>query len=91
MSPFIIMAPPPAPRKRRVASAPWGAAPNCRVATATAARAASGSVRSPAAAWAVIPWAASSRTRSPSISALRLARTSFAPARPSPWATAWPI
>src|SRR5438445_10060077 len=65
--------------------------PNCRVATATAARAASGRVRSPAAAWAVIPWAASSRTRSPSISALRSASTSFAPARPSPWATAWPI
>src|SRR5258707_12557898 len=65
--------------------------PYCACAAAAAARAASGSVRSPAEALAVIPSAANSLTRSASPTALTSASSSFAPARPMPRATAWPI
>src|SRR6267378_3424242 len=65
--------------------------PNCACAAAAAARAASGWVKSPADALAVIPSAANSLTRSASPTALTSASSSFAPARPMPRATAWPI
>src|SRR5258705_9125234 len=65
--------------------------PNCACAAAVAARATSGSVRSPAEDLAAIPSAANSLTRSASPTALTSASSSFAPARPRPRATAWPI
>src|SRR6266511_600473 len=65
--------------------------PCCALAAATAARAASGCVRSPAEAFAARPWAANSFTRSARPTALTSASSSLAPARPSPRATAWPI
>src|SRR5437879_2065367 len=60
-------------------------------AVATARRAGSGVVRSPAAAWTANPCAASSRARSASAAAFRSAMTSCAPARANPVATARPI
>src|SRR6266566_4593506 len=65
--------------------------PNCACAAAVAARATSGCVRSPADVLAAIPSAANSLTRSASPTALTSASSSFAPARPRPRATAWPI
>src|SRR6266487_1172953 len=65
--------------------------PNCACAAAVAARAASGCVRSPADVLAAIPSAANSLTRSARPTALTSASSSFAPARPRPRATAWPI
>src|SRR6266550_997165 len=65
--------------------------PNCACAAAVAARATSGCVRSPADDLAAIPSAANSLTRSASPTALTSASSSFAPARPRPRATAWPI
>src|SRR5216117_1460232 len=65
--------------------------PNWACAAAVAARAASGCVRSPADALAAIPSAPNSLMRSASPTALTSASSSFAPARPRPRATAWPI
>src|SRR5688572_15536551 len=65
--------------------------PKCACAAAVAARATSGCVRSPADAFAAMPSAANSLTRSASPTALTSASSSFAPARPRPRATAWPI
>src|SRR6266576_1048411 len=65
--------------------------PNCACAIAVAARAASGCVRSPADALAAMPSAPNSLTRSARPTALTSASSSFAPARPKPRATAWPI
>src|SRR6266550_5762894 len=65
--------------------------PNCACAMAVAARAASGCVRSPADALAAMPSAPNSLTRSARPTALTSASSSFAPARPKPRATAWPI
>src|SRR2546425_2654940 len=65
--------------------------PKCDCAAAAAARAASGCVRSPADALAAIPSAANSFTRSARPTALTSASSNFAPARPKPRATAWPI
>src|SRR2546425_13196797 len=60
-------------------------------ATATARWAASGVVRSPAAAWTVNPSPVNSFSLSASPGAFTSAMTSCAPARPNPRATAWPI
>src|SRR5260370_11455567 len=65
--------------------------PNCARAVATARRAASGALRSPATVRTSWPAAPSSWPRSPSAGASRSARTSLAPARPNPQATACPI
>src|SRR5256885_14052925 len=65
--------------------------PNCAWASAVAARAASGCVRSPADALAAIPSAPNSLTRSARPTALTSASSNFAPARPRPRATACPI
>src|SRR6267378_3335570 len=65
--------------------------PKCVCAAAVAARAASGCVRSPADAFAAIPSAANSFTRSARPTAFTSASSNFAPARPKPRATAWPI
>src|SRR5689334_8040586 len=65
--------------------------PNCACAAATAARATSGCVKSPADDLAAIDSDANSLTRSASPTALTSASSSLAPARPRPRATAWPI
>src|SRR6266496_15130 len=65
--------------------------PKCDCAAAVAARAAAGCVRSPADALAAMPSAANSFTRSARPTALTSASSNFAPARPKPRATAWPI
>src|SRR5467141_2941213 len=62
----------------------------CR-ASATARRATSGVVRSPATGWTVKPSVVNSSARSASPAAFTSSMTSCAPARPNPRATAWPI
>src|SRR6266508_706768 len=65
--------------------------PCCAQAAANAARAASGCVRSPGDAFATMPSAANSFTRSARPTALTSASSSFAPPRPRARATACPI
>src|SRR5437879_6721261 len=65
--------------------------PNAAVAAATARCAPAGSERSAATACAAMPSAVSSAARSRGSESLRPATRTFAPARPSPRATAYPI